>query len=349
MMIAASSKPHAEQIIENSLRNDIINIFRSVIPEFAGFEREHCYEMVIGNPNLLNQCFILFRAQPQLFSEVVVDRQNQPVADDGAILKCGKELAEVIAMIVRSAAKRYFRSTLGGPIREVLPAHPQPTWKKLASGIGLVAPPPARYKVYPGPGDALFQAIRQFLRFDWQTALITEYASFSPKVAKRIGPFLGDIREPVELRAIAGKNGFAAADVQSELPLLLNNASRLLRINGAIDEDLLWSAFLQMGLGRLFPSMEETGYRQISDVVAKTNKYTVSLLMKALDDNLRLSVCFLFVAYATLGEEEYLRSIAGDEANTTFVEQLVQRIFFSKPFPPCSLAKMRSFSLKVLN
>ena len=104
--------------INNALQGPVVEILGQFLPELKALPHEQAYDRTLDDIGLLTRCFQLFRQERQHFRTVLVDERRRPVSDDNALLSCGRTLAEVIAMVVRTAAKRYFR-------RAVAPAKPE--------------------------------------------------------------------------------------------------------------------------------------------------------------------------------------------------------------------------------
>lgn len=178
--------------VNEALRGPVPDILSRLLPELQGLSRAEVYEKTLDDLSILEKSFEKFRAERQWFRHVVVDHRSRPVLDDTVVLTCGRTLEEVIAMVVRSAAKRYFRRVVKGPADEQPPAD---------SG----APPMLA-------ADALYEAIKDYLMHEWQVPLVPAYADMSPSLVRSLGPKLLAIREMAELRqAIDGASAPASA------------------------------------------------------------------------------------------------------------------------------------------
>src|SRR5208283_5122059 len=100
------------------LRTEVVDILRREMVALRPLGRTAAYDAIMNQPTMLDGCLRLFRSQPQLFAAVVVDAGRQPVTADDRLLRCGRTLAEVVALVVRAAARRVFRARLSpGPGR----------------------------------------------------------------------------------------------------------------------------------------------------------------------------------------------------------------------------------------
>ncbi len=329
---AESAKP--TELIAESLKGDLITVFQAELPALRGLGRNAAYEAVMNDPELLDASFRLFRARPDLFSSVVVDVERQPVTADDGGLWCGRTLGEAVALVVQASARRYFRRKLGGT-RWVPATRKRPP--TLLERIGLATPPPPVMRKAIGAGDRLFAVIRDYLRFDWQAALIPHYAPLAPEMVAQLGPRLLDIREPSELRALATREERAGL-AGGRPPLLLDSAKRLIKASGdTLDSELLYKVCSQMDLVRLFPNRDANALRRAISQVAGTSPEAIAQIMPVLGGDLRLFVSFFFIGFAVLGEDEY-RQCFGVAGNTQWmVRRFADRLVQMEPLPPPAL------------
>lgn len=197
--------------VNESLQGPIAEILAQFVPELRRLPPGKVYERTLDDIGLLQRCFAAFRAQRESFRAVLVDERQQPVADDRAMLNCGRTLEQVVAMIVRTAAKRYFRRKLGpaghhplheAHLREDIPA------KGMVHRIASVLAPPPRRRAVPhtppvrSKADELYDAIKQHLLHEWQVPLVPAYADMSPSMARALGAKLLELRTPEDLRRV---------------------------------------------------------------------------------------------------------------------------------------------------
>jgi len=170
--------------INAALQGPVVDILGQFLPELNALPRDQAYERTLDDLGLLSRCFAVFRRERHRFRHVLVDDRRRPVNDDTSLLSCGRSLAEVISMVVRTAAKRHFR-------RALAPAPP------------LAARSPA---------DELYDAIKAYLLHEWQVPLVPAYARMEPALVRRVGARLLDAREPESLaRLIADPDAIAPA------------------------------------------------------------------------------------------------------------------------------------------
>ena len=278
---------------------------------------------------------------------MVTDAQARPVKADDGVLRCGRTLADVIALVVRAAARRYFRTRLG--VRRTRPVAQPRTglWRRMGVVLGLAAPPKPVRPVPQAdlPAERLYRAIRDYLRFDWQASLIPHYAPMTPQLVTQLGSRLLDFREPAELASLAGHAEEHVAG--GHTPLLLDTAQRLITKGRETSIPDPWCICLQMDLARLFPSREVTEMRRAVAMVATTLPSAISALMPVLGGDIRRFTAFLMVAYVTMGEQRY-RQTFGTSGHSVEVRRYGERLARLVPPPPC-LDEMKHAYQDVLN
>lgn len=353
-MVAAIAVPSSQsrptELIVEALQGDIAAILRREMPELARLEPSaSAYETVMNDSGLLAACFALFRARPDLFAATVTDPRRQPITADHEQLSCGRTLAEAVALIVRAAARRHFRRKLGSSRRiSESQIHKLPAWQRLLVACRLLPPPPERVRTITGGGDALFAVIRDYLRFDWQAALIPHYTPLEPAIVVRLGPRILDIREPAELRALASREERANMAGGGQ-PLLLDSAKRLIKPAGdTIDGEILWKVCTQMDLGRLFPGRDSVFLRRVLAQIAGTSTESIVVLMPVLGEDIRLFVTFLYVAFAELGEDSYRQSFAPGGATAWMVRRYADRLAQLEALPPPAFVQLRECFAQVI-
>lgn len=234
----------SKRLITEALRGPVIDLLARLVPEVARLPRHRAFDMVIDDCELLHRCFLSFRARRAQFRPLLVDARNRPVGNDNTPLACGRTLNEVVAMVVRSAARRHFRMRLGP-----YPRRPD------AAGVGYETAPPAGYgamtdrlmvrwgnsrrEMAPGAptasGDLLYDALKHTLLHDWQALLIPLYARMTARQVCELGSRLLDFRSPAQLEAYL-ENGQAWPDedtgvhVAAMVPPSMRRRSRLLEV-----------------------------------------------------------------------------------------------------------------------
>lgn len=316
--------------VRTVLRRDIADILRANLPALAMVPRDKVYDRVMDDPTLLHQGFQLFRARPELFKDVVITRERALPSSDGDTLWCGRTLAEIIALVVRACARRYFKRRLSGPKPRPLPM-PQPgLFKSIAISLGFAQPPrPPKRRRWITPAERLYTALRDLLRFEWQVPLIPAYAALSPQLVTTLGEKLLDMRDPLKVQVLADYTAETAL-VDGKVPLLLDNVQRMLTPSDDINAEVLWNVCQKMRMAALFPGYDVGEMRKAVSLVAATNKAAIKHLMPVLGDDIRKFTLYLFTAYDTLGPARY-RQALGSGGQTWVVEAMAQRVAKEPP------------------
>ena len=199
---AKRTNPH---VVDEVLRGPVVDVFLQNIPVFKGLGREQAFELVMSNPQLVEECFKLFRKRPELFEQLIVDAKGNPITDEQQELVCGRSLAEVVALIVRAAAKRHFQSRLGVP-QAADPAPPPPPkvsgWRRLLARFVPPPPPDPPPKRKATRADRLYRAMHGSLLYEWQLPLIKHYAPLPVSTVRQLGPRILEFREPQALKVL---------------------------------------------------------------------------------------------------------------------------------------------------
>ncbi|CCG42065.1 hypothetical protein [Magnetospirillum molischianum] len=203
-MPRSPSSPRSQAIrrINLTLEGPVAEVLAQMVPELKKLPRRGVLERVLDDPALLDRCLKAFRADPQRFSDLLVDRRNTPIEQADATLACGRTLDEVVAMVVRTCAKRQFRKRLDGvsrPLRKT-----DRTQDKAKNGLferlsHLISPPPPPRR---SRGEILYDSFKEHLRHDWQVALVSDYSTLSPQLVRRMGARILDYRIPEDIQKL---------------------------------------------------------------------------------------------------------------------------------------------------
>lgn len=199
------SSPRSQAIrrINLTLEGPVADVLAQMLPELKKLPRRSVLERVLDDPVLLDRCFKAFRAQPERFYALLVDHRNLPVDQADAMLACGRTLEEVVAMVVRTCAKRQFRQRLDGVSRPLRGGPDRPRGKSpdglfdRLSRLFSPPPPPRRSR-----GDILYDSFKEHLRHDWQVALVPDYSTLSPQLVRRMGARILDYRLPEDIQRL---------------------------------------------------------------------------------------------------------------------------------------------------
>lgn len=215
------SEAHARIVrqINLTLEGPVAEVMAQLVPELKKLPRRGVLECVLDDPELLDRCFKAFRANTERFRQLLVDEHDVPVEQADALLACGRSLDDVVAMVVRTCAKRQFRKRLDGDARPLKggaerrsPAPRGLLGKLMRALSGGGKPEPARRS----RGEVLYDAMQEHLIHDWQVALVPEYSTLSPALVKRLGRRILDYKVPEDIRRL--KDNPAELPVPSTLP-----------------------------------------------------------------------------------------------------------------------------------
>ena len=201
------SHAHIIRQINLTLEGPVAEVMAQLVPELKKLPRRGVLEHVLDDPELLDRCFKAFRSNIERFRALLVDQQNVPVEQADAILACGRSLDDVVAMVVRTHAKRHFRKRLDGDARSLKEGKKKAA--KPESGGGLMerlvrlfaasqaAPLPQRSR-----SEVLYDAFKEHLLHDWQVPLVQEYSTLSPQLVRRLGKRILDYKVPEDIKRL---------------------------------------------------------------------------------------------------------------------------------------------------
>jgi len=219
-----TEQAEAIHAINGALRGPVLEIYKGLLPDLAPLS----YEEALAMPNVVDGCLRLFEKRRDLFADLLVTKDGQPVADDQTPLQCGRSVDDIRLLVVRTSAKKYFR-THGDRFGDVEEhrKRPQTTvnptllgrlfdlvsqlWHGRDSGKAAAAPKPT-----PKSGaDRLYDAIAPYLRHDWQVALIPYYAALPMSLIPELGEGLLALRRPEDLERLLGIGRASFNEAQS--------------------------------------------------------------------------------------------------------------------------------------
>lgn len=338
--------------VNESLQGPVAEILAQFVPELRRLPAGKVYERTLDDIGLLQRCFTAFRGQRDAFRAVLVDAEQRPVNDDNALLSCGRTLEQVVAMIVRTAAKRYFRRKLGlsghhslheEHLRQDIPA--KGVVHRIASALApAAATAPRRPATHAAPvrskADELYDAIKEHLLHEWQVPLVPTYADMSPSLARALGPKLLDLRTPEDLRRVVDDPDEAAklfeipAEEAAANPLPLAEASAGRRDERARLSDVLtpdgrrlrteaFGAALLRPEVRAQLSIAPAGPR-LTETLRGVGGMSAKLLVAELGLRVEQLAVILLVAHETVGQEVFNR-IFGQPGEVELVMRVTQK------------------------
>ena len=334
------------ETIRGTLRTQVAEILRLNITQLSTLPISAVYDRVLDTPQLLHECFQVFRLQPELFKRVIIRQDKRPATSDDDVLWCGRNVEDVVKLVVRASAKRHFRANLPGADMSLAPPPPAPPGLMTSTAIrlGLKKPEPIKPYVPPlGQGDKLYKAFREHLRFEWQVPLIPHYTPLEASTVTRLGSRILALREPGQLQILASEG----LTPEGYLPLLLDNAKRLRGPDQGIDANALNEAFTKLGLGSIFPGVEDTALRRAVSQIACMDPRMVQMLMPVLEEDLKRVTIFLFSAFTRMGETAF-RQAFGPHGAIWAVQKLMKHMETSCRPWPTSLPGMKQASERAI-
>lgn len=312
-------KAAAVRRINDTLQGPVLDILGHFIPELRKMPREMAYEHVLDDLGLLERCLQTFNRERRRFRYVVVDSHHQPVDSQDTRLACGRTLSEVIAMVVRTAAKRYFR-------RAIAPGQARPV-RALAHSASK---PLAR-----SAADDLYDAIKDYLLHDWQVPLVPAYADMSPALVRDLGPRLLDIHDSGTIRsliedprrtAILAPAPSAAADIPSPPAAPVSRRADLTKILSADGTRLRAEAFtatlLEPDVRAVLRQGDQT--LRITSTLREVAGTSAAMLVEGLGMRMDQLAALLLVVEECVGGEVFVR-IFGRPCDPELVERIIQR------------------------
>lgn len=334
--------------VKATLRGPVLEILADHLPELRVMPRDQVYERTLDDLDLLDRCFKTFRQNRDKFHAVLIDRARRPVETDDEPLACGRTLSQVVAMIVRSAARRYFQRRLARP-RPVRVQHAPGLMERLFHVFA--PPPPAQVVARPrklSPAEELYAAIQDYLLHDWQVPLVPTYAEMKPAEVRELGARILELREPSALRAALGKPEPAAAsapagqsvaktlvDRRPEKPELVNHRpaapaqpdpgfvlATVLSADGRrVKPEAFASVLLKPQVRSALPVADQTIH--VTGLLRGVGGQAATLMARDLGLGLDQMAVFLVTAKGALGSEVFGR-LFGPDADPKVLARLME-------------------------
>ncbi len=337
----------AVERVNDTLRGPVIDIFLEHVPGLRGLGREQAFELIMGNPKLVEECFKLFRRKPDLFEQVLVGPDGESVSDANQQLQCGRTLNEVVALIVRAVARRHFLERFR-PVRAAKPEPPPPSlWQRMLRLLRK-PPPPPRPRRQATRGDRLYQAMREFLLYEWQLPLIPHYTPLPVATVRTLGPRILEYRdtrqlksllldgpppeqpsaagtgEPAEQPATAAKAARTAAGGSSgavRRPAAVGGAQRAMA--SPAKAEAMWKVSQTIDLAKLFDIDESEMRRTIAHASGVSN--TVVAALSSVGLKIREAVVVLCTVDRVIGHSR-LSAFLGSGSDGRFVTMFIEYI-----------------------
>jgi len=316
-----TARSDAVRFINETLKGPVAEIFRSLIPAFGQMSGAEFYDTVMASSELLHGCVSIFRRHRDAFRALLVDDRGRAVNDDFVRLRCGRSIHDIIAMILRTHAKRHFRQILGGD-----PGDP-------TSRAGR-----------------LYQAMSEYLIHDWQVKLVPHYAPMPLHKVQEMGPRLLDIREaelldaitavseasPSPLRVVSG----GLSETPPPLPPRLEASSLPSRrfpmgagasrhappsFLGTAQEEFWWEAITDRNVAAVLGSRSGHEMRELVAAMAGVNDAVRSELFAGLSLSTFQAALSLATAFRVMGRNGFT-SVFGMPGKPQTVSTIAQRL-----------------------
>ncbi len=189
--------------VNKTLETSVIEVLSDLMPEARVLPHNKALQMILDDLGLLARCFVTYREHPERFRHLLIAPEKHHVKTSNELLVCGRSFDEVIGMIVRTAAKRHFLQEIDGnkrPFRagRFLTPEEMSVVQKVFSIFGR------KYTRSSDPTKAmkLYEALAENISFDWQVALVPEYATLPVPLVEKMGPQILDYKVPEEIRKL---------------------------------------------------------------------------------------------------------------------------------------------------
>jgi hypothetical protein len=192
--------------IITTIKGPVTDKVTKLIPALAAFPNP--YTSVLATPDLLYACMQLVRTKRELFGEFLVDSAGNPVTEDDKPLRCERSLNQIISMVVRSGAKAYAAKRFAPPEADAkAQAKTRPEPKSLLEKITALVSGKWGDAEVPKPSpthaDVFYNAISDYLDYDWQVPLIPYFAELPVKLIREMGHGVTTLRTPEGIAALA--------------------------------------------------------------------------------------------------------------------------------------------------
>lgn len=293
--------------VRAALKGPVLKTLRAIEPALAVLPEGSHYERTMGSIFLLDRCFQAFRAGREHFAHILVDPAGRKVADDSTPLSCGRTVAQVVAMVVRTAAKRYFREHLD---------------------VGREADP---RRAAPTRAEALYHSIKTHLLFDWQVPLVPDYARLQPSDVDRLGVRILECTDATTLaRAVLGAE--PAADAAPPVAVPQPAAPELDPLRRALILDITTADGLRLKSASFINVLHQADVRAVlkrpefaahpSGVLGSVGAAAGAALVGTLGLRRDQLVVLLLAAYHLIGGQAFLR-VFGQGADPQLIERLI--------------------------
>lgn len=292
--------------INKTLKESAAAVLIALDPALVGISQDRFYDVVMDDTVLLQGCLQTFRQNRERFRDLLVDSRGRPVNDDLIPLRCGRSLQDVVAMIVRTHAKRHFRVVLGGNPDD----------------------PTSR-------AGGLYQAISAYLLHDWQVPLVPHYAPLPVALVRDLGPSLLDLRDvaavqaltatpPAPTPAAAASEAAPTSRSHDDAPGSVSSSASMSPLTSP-EAEFWWEALCDRSVAQALGNPTPERRQELVQILVGVNDAVRSELFAGLTlTTLQAAVC-LATAFRQLGRPRFL-AVFGRPGRPATVAGLATRL-----------------------
>ena len=291
--------------INKTLKESAAAVLITLDPALVGISQDRFYDVVMDDTILLQGCLQTFRQNRERFRDLLVDSRGRPVNDDLIPLRCGRSLQDVVAMIVRTHAKRHFRVVLGG--------NPDDPTSRAGS---------------------LYQAISAYLLHDWQVPLVPHYAPLPVALVRDLGPRLLDLHDVAAVQALTASTttpdpapaSEAAPSSRShdDAPGSVSSSAAAIPLSSP-EAEFWWEALCDRSVAQALGNPTPERRQELVQILVGVNDAVRSELFAGLTlTTLQAAVC-LATAFRQLGRPRFL-AVFGRPGRPATVAGLATRL-----------------------
>ena len=189
--------------VNRALETSVINVLREILPEVRALPHGNTLQFILDDLGLLARCFMAYREYPEKFRHLLVAPHKDHVQTSDELLICGRTFDEIVAMVVRTAAKRHFLQEIDGdnrPFRagKYLTPDEMSILQRISSLFGRKFSRPADLT----RGMKQYQALGDHIHYEWQVPLVPEYATLPLPLIEQMGEQILDYKLSSELKQL---------------------------------------------------------------------------------------------------------------------------------------------------
>lgn len=331
--------------IVQTIKGPVVERLTKVIPALTAYDDP--YGAVMASPDLLFACMQLIKTKRDLFQDLLVDEAGNAVADNETPLKCGRNLDQIIGMVVRSGAKAYSEKRFAPKPSAAGPVVASPKAKglldRLAELVGKKWEAPPKPSGSKSQADIFYSAIKDNLDYDWQVPLIPYFAELPVKLIVELGKGVTALHNPDAIAALAdiGRHSLDQAkkilndammrEMLDTQPLAAKGIAFLGKdryefLHEAVYERMgenFWEMCVDCDRLEAMETQNAKDLEQMSAHLHLISGYTIEEVVRNLQ--FQQIPVFLDVARDTMGDEEFTK-VFGSPGNRKVVKMFAEKI-----------------------